>query len=202
MTTPTPITGWKKLAICGFFIGVGIAMTLSVLAGAAVWYESRPKPVKLWDTRAVVADGSPAFWADNWISQDGKTTKPIIVLQYELENRTDVDYTISSRSSIKFIARDTNGALTPNSLPSDAESDGYHDNIELPLFVPAKQKAYFRCDLASSETPAKGPNESKDDYHERLRSYLDKEYEISGLEIFDEANHYQIDLPKWASKRP
>lgn len=203
MTDLKPINGWKKLALRSLFIGVGIAVTLSIFAGAVIWYASRPTPSKPWNSHAIVANDTPGFWTESWVSNDGKTTVPIVVLQYTLENTTSTDYTIDSRSALKFVLRFPNGAITPNLFSDESGgSSGYRDDISLPVFIPAKQKSLVRCHFSDTDLPSKNATESDADYHERLRAYLDKTYKISGLVIFDDVNHYEIELPKWASKRP
>jgi hypothetical protein len=197
------ISGWKRIALQGLFIGVGFAIMLSIIAGAALWYVYRPKPPKLWNTHAIVATDPPGFDIANWVSSDGKTTVPVLVLTYTLRNTTDFDYTIESRSAVKFMLRRSDGTVGPDMFSGPIEeNEGSQNDIRLPLFIPAKQKALFQCSFSDRGLPSKDAKESDADYHERLRSYLEKTYKISGLVIFDDVNHYEIDLSKWASHLP
>jgi hypothetical protein len=203
MTEATPLSGWKKLAIRSLFVGAGIAVTLSIVAAVGLWYTSRPRPPKPWNKQAILARDVPGFWETSWVSNDGKTTVPTLVLQYTLENTTNTDYTIDSRSGIKFMFRLSDGTVGADMFSGTIDAnEGNQNDILLPLFIPAKQKAIFSCHFTDVNLPLKGSAESDDEYHERIRTYLEKTYTISGFLLFDDANRYQIELPKWASKRP
>lgn len=203
MTDAQLLSGWKKLAIRSLFFGVGIAVTLSIIAAVGIWYTSRPAVPKPWNKHAIVAKDFPAFWESGWVSNDGKSTTPILVLRYTLENTTNADYTIDSRSAVKFMFRMSDGTVGADMFSGAIEAnEGNQNDILLPLFIPAKQKALFSCQFSDKELPLKGATESDDEFHERLRTYLEKTYGISGFLLFDDTNRYQFELPKWASKRP
>lgn len=54
-----------------------------------------------------------------------------------------------------------------------------------------------------STVPPRKPTESDAQYHETLRAYLLDELNGSiGLVVFDEANRYEIDLPKPSATPP
>lgn len=128
---------------------------------------------------------------------------PVLILQYVLENTTNLDYTIDSKSNLKFMFRRSDGIVGADMFSGElAAREGNQNDIALPLFIPAKQKALFRCQFSDKDLPLKGATEPDADYHERLRAYLEKTYGISGMIVFDDVNHYEIDLPKWASMRP
>lgn len=111
--------------------------------------------------------------------------------------------TIESRSAVKFMFKAPDGTVGTNMFSGTIEAnEGNQNDIELPVFIPAMQKAFFTCHFGDADLPSKNPAESDSDFHERLRAYLDKTYSISGLVLFDDTNHYQIELPKWASQRP
>jgi hypothetical protein len=198
-----PIVGWKKLAVRSLFIGIGIAVTLAILAGMGLWYASRPTPPPSWNRHAIVAKEPPGFGQLLWVSNDKKTTVPLLNLIYSLENTTNKDYTLSTKSEIKFMSRALDGTLGGNIFTAAAGTpEGDQNDIDLPLFIPAKQKALLRFTLADTEMPLQGIGESDPDYHERLRAYLEKRYHVSGYVLFDDIEHYEIDLPKWASTKP
>jgi hypothetical protein len=189
MTTLTPAPGhptlWKRLAIISLFGGVGIAVTLAAILGVAVWYSSRPKPPKPWNTDAIVAEDSPGFSS----SSDGKKMS----LSYSLRNTTDTDYHIDSDSILKLVMKTKDGTFTP---PMAADNG----SVELPVFIPAKQKAYFQLSLVMSGVPQQTVGESDDAFHERLRAYLEQYPNIDSFAVFEETNRYQINLPRWKSE--
>lgn len=189
MTTPTPSPGhpslWKRLAIISFFGGLGITVTLAAILGVVVSYSSRLKPPQPWNTNAIVADGPPGFSS----STDGKKMS----LSYSLRNTTDTDYHIDSDSTFKLVMKTKDGTFTPP-IPAD------NGSVELPVFIPTKQKAYFQLSLVMSGVPQQTVGESDDAFHERLRSYLEKYPNIDGFAVFEETNRYQINLPRWNSE--
>jgi hypothetical protein len=128
---------------------------------------------------------------------------PLLNLIYSVENTTNKDYTLSSKSEIKFMSRALGGTLAGNIFTAAAGTpEADQNDIDLPLFIPAKQKALLRFTLADTEMPLHGVGESDPDYHERLRAYLEKSYHVSGYVLFDDIEHYEIDLPKWPSTKP
>jgi hypothetical protein len=189
MTTPTPAPGhptlWKRLAIISLFGGVGIAVTLAAILGVVVWYSSRPKPPKPWNTNAIVADGPPGFST----STDGKKIR----LSYSLNNKTDGDFQFDSDTSFKLVMKTKDGTFTPP-IAKDSGS------VDLPVFIPAKQKAFFDLWLVMFDIPQSGVNEAADAYHERLRAFLEQYPNIDSFAVFDETSRYQINLPRWKSE--
>jgi hypothetical protein len=162
MTEAEPISGWKKLAIRSFFVGVGIAVSLSIITAAGIWYNSRSARPKPWNKPAIVAKDVPGFWTSSWVSNDGKTTIPVLVLRYALENTTNADYTIESRSAVKFMFKAPDGTVGTNMFSGAIEAnEGNQNDIELPVFIPAMQKAFFTCHFGDANLPSKGPAESR-----------------------------------------
>jgi hypothetical protein len=181
------MTLWKRLAIISLFGGVGIATTLAAILGVVVWYSSRPKPPKPWNTDAIVAEDPPGFSS----SADGKK----LTLSYSLRNTTDTDYHIDSGSTFKLVMKTKEGTFTP---PMAADNG----SVELPIFIPAKQKAYFQIVLVMSGVPQQTVGESDDVFHERLRSHLEQYPGIDSFAVFEETSRYQINLPRWKSETP
>ena len=50
-----------------------------------------------------------------------------------------------------------------------------------------------------SDAPQRVTSESYDEYHERLRAFLEGYPNIDSFAVFDGANRYQINLPRWMS---
>jgi hypothetical protein len=48
--------------------------------------------------------------------------------------------------------------------------------------------------------PQRSVGESDDEYHERLRAFLETFQNMAGFAVFDETNRYEIDLPRWKSE--
>jgi hypothetical protein len=193
-------TGWKKFAIRSLFIGIGLGIGFSIAIGSVIWYKSRPVPPKPWNASAIVVSGGPpSFWTGETgeASDDDKNRIPILLLDFMLENKTDTDYSIKNKSDVKFVSRFARGGIGHDQFDPD---NGNKAGMYLPLFIPARDKADFQCYVADRDLPTKESTESDSVFHERLRAYLEKSYGIEGWIIFDELNHYQIDLPKWSDK--
>jgi hypothetical protein len=201
MSESGSLSTWKKIALRSFFGGVGIAVALAAIAGGWLWYESRPTPPKPWNTHAIVSTEPPTFYSETWVSKDGKTTRPIVVFRYTLQNKTEIDYKIENRSDLKWTARMDDGAVTPDFLSDHTDpTESYPDDITLPIFVPAKQKSFILFHIADNDLPKQKTGESGDDFHERLRTYLNNTYSFTGFVFFDDSNRFEIDVPRWQEK--
>jgi hypothetical protein len=193
METSSPPAGatspWKRIAIVSFFAGLGITLAAALALGSFIWYQARPAPPKPWNTSALVATKPPSFV----VSDDGKSLQ----LGYSVRNNTDVDYSLDdvTAKKLRVMAKFQNGELsTTNNVVK------YSDT---PIFMPARQTASLNLSVDLPNLPMRKGAETPDDYHERLRTHLKTEYsEFAGIVLYDEANRYQINLPKWADKKP
>jgi hypothetical protein len=178
----------KRLAIISLFGGAGFALVAALICGGVLWYTSRPKPPKPWNTSVIIARVQPEFD----LSDDGK----MLILHYTLENTGSSDYRIDSVTDLQLLARRKNGVLS-QPLP-DADKI-----LRLPIFIPTKQKSSARISLPYSGIVTRNTAEPDAALHERLRNYLEQKYGfLSGFVIFDGTNRYQIDLPKWSEGTP
>ena len=153
---------------------------MALLFGGFIWYSNRPKSPKPWNTKAIVVKGQPGVFYED----DGKN----IVVLFNLTNTTDTDYEIVSSDALKIMSR------FPDSLsgPLDQKSTF----LQVPVFIPAHQTV--SAFLNDSWTfPTRKPGESDADYLKRENADFDAST-IAGFVIYDEFNHYEIDLPRWA----
>ena len=187
-TVPNAMPTWKRLLLISMGLGAGIALALSAILGTFVWYQSRPKPARPWNTSAVIAKEPPRF---------GKRDDSHVTLSYVLENVTDSDYKVESSGEIKTMLKLNDGSLVG---PVVAETA----TLDLPVFIPAHQRATVSVYLdVNGPLPQKSPQETSDQYHERLRSYLQEHSSgLGGFALFDDGNRYRIDLPRWLSEPP
>lgn len=182
------LSPWKKLAVISVFGGIGFALMSALLIAGVYWYTSRPARPKPWMTNVIVAADSPGFG----VSKDGQN----IVFSYTLHNQGTSDYRLDSSSDIQFFAREKDGTLlSPLTDPTK--------HIELPVFIPAKQKSMLQLLLPFPSVPKRAPSESDSTFHERIRAYLEHNYgDLGGFVIFDPANRYEIDLRRWLASPP
>ncbi len=173
---------WKRLFLVGIGWGLGTAVGLTAITGGYLWYQTRPKPPKPWNTTAISSfDGAPGFNARD----DGKEIR----FGYTLQNSTDGDYKIEPETQIRITARHPDGSFT-EPLPDEVAT------LRRPVFIPPKQKAGIRLSLVFGNIPRKRSNETDEQYHERLRAFCKEELGDVGFALFDERNRYQINLPK------
>ena len=179
----------KKLAVISLSAGAGFAITLTIVFGSFLWYDSRPRPQKPWNKSAIVAQSAPSF--------DASMNASRIRLEYYLVNKTDTDYQLTSAGSFKLLAKQRGGSL---STPIPAEEV----SIILPVFIPAQQKAVLDVIFEKLPEPYNViASNSEAQEHERLRAYIERNFGgIDGFVIFDDLDRYEIDLPRWLAELP
>ena len=186
--SPQSRPNWKRFAIIGLCSGAGFALMLSAIAGMVIWYNSRPTPPKAWDAKAIVATATPGFD----LTDDGKK----ITFRYTLENTTKRDYQLESTNDLRLMVRTKDGTLAT----SLAKDDG---SVVLPVFIPAKQRSSVTILIAPQGIPDRKAAEPDNEYHERLRAYLEDHLSwVGSFVAFDGLMRYEIDLPRWLAERP
>jgi hypothetical protein len=172
---------WKRLIVIGASFGVAFALALSVIVGGIVWYSSRPKP---WKTDAIKA----RFASFEYTSQLDNLP---IDFEYDLENKTDATYMVGEGSGLVVMARLAEGNVLSKDFGHYQASDA---SVSGPSFIPAKcvgritvRVVYnYRSDLTKTDRS----DESK------VAAYVGHRVkEMSGFVLFDQSNHYRIDLP-------
>jgi hypothetical protein len=169
-------------------VAAGITLALCIAAACALWYASRPKPSKPWNATALTVSSAPSFVTY------GKELH--IHLRYEVQNHTDNDYSIDKNQRVRVMGRYPNGSLT-------TPLEGDYTNIEFPVFVPAQHTGMMTLEITGVIPVAQVAKQSDEEYHEQLRDVLNKSGgAFDGFTVFDEDNHYQIDLPRWKNTKP
>jgi hypothetical protein len=176
---------WKRIVIISVSAGAGFALMLALIAGAALWYSSRPP--RPWNASAIKA---------TYDHIDTEGDKRMIVFYYILENVTATDYKVENGSNTVVAAR----LKRQNSL-SVVRDEGW-GKIDYPLFVPAKQRVLVAIHLAYPFYGKEEPNtdasfEDRRDYRIAVAGYVSKKMtNLDGFVLFDKANRYQINFPK------
>jgi hypothetical protein len=187
MYNPRQMAEWKRPLLIGVGWGLGTAVGLVVLVGGFLWYQSRPKPPKPWNTAALAIKEPPRFQ-----SADHEHLE----FTYSIQNTTNSDYQIVSDEMVKVVARYKDGTL---STPLSTQVR----HLELPVFIPANQKSELTFSVALSGIPERKLSESDEQYQERLRAYCEDHLgSVANFVLFDEANRYEIDLPRWLIEKP
>lgn len=143
---------------------------------------SHARESQAWNLNAIKAD---------YVHSELKELDPanaIMLLTYDLENRTDLNYRLSDRNS-------TGEVVIMSRLKTDG-SLSQEDPMRLahPVYLPARQKVRISIEvLHAFAWPAPGDaaldNKLKNFVIERLAN-------VSGFVLFDEANHCQVELPR------
>jgi hypothetical protein len=191
MNTPAAIDvtwNWKRFALKWLAVGVGFGLIVIVALGSVIWYRSRPKPPKPWNTNALIVKSPPGFS----VHDDGKKLE----FSYAVENTTDNDYQVEANYQVKLLIKTSDGSFS-RPLPDEVE------HINLPIFVPAKQTGAIVLELTVSGIPPKRSSDTDDEYHERVRAFCEQHLKgVKGFSLFDETNRYRVDFPRWLPERP
>jgi hypothetical protein len=165
---------WKKLGLMGLaVVGVALILILVKIRGAGFFADR----ANGWNSSAIestlagvrVREVDPAHAA--------------VVFLYDLDNKTDSDYRLSSGPNVVIMSR-----LQPNgSLSSDQQI-----SLDSAAFVPAKNRTRISVEVNHAfDWPAQ-----RDAAADRqLRQFVADE--VSGLQgfvLFDQATRYQIEL--------
>jgi hypothetical protein len=182
------MTEWKRPLFIGIGWGLGTAVGLVAIVGGYLWYASRPKPQKPWNTTAIFSsDAAPSFGG----STDGKE----VYFTYTLQNATKADYEIGPETEIRITFKNADNSLT-EPLPKEVAT------LRRPVFIPAKQKAMSRLSIVFGNAPHKKATETDEQFHERLRAFCKEEMGDAGFVLFDDNNRYQINLPSIQTEKP
>jgi hypothetical protein len=171
---------WKRIFLRCAGFGAGFALILAAIVAVALWYESRPKPPKPWDTGTIKAeyDGNTDEHADD------------IGFRYFLKNNGLEDYRVSDATLVQLSIRIEKGELTPfNRLVS----------IETPIFVPAGQKTLVFIKMKTGtrfehSLPDHPSDADVEQYRKAILDYLNGT-QITGFALFDEVHRIEIDFP-------
>jgi hypothetical protein len=167
----------------------GVTLALCIAAATVVWYTSRPKPPKPWDTNALVVVGPPGFGSY-------PDTDYHFYLTYSVRNTTLRDWSLESSSNLRLVSQLGDGSLS-NPISNE------NVRVRTPTFIPANQTGTITLHFMAGEYPKQLNTESSEAFHERLRKQLNEAYpSMKGFVLFDDANRIQVDLTTWARKKP
>ena len=175
----------KHWIITGASFGAGLAITLALIIGGYLWYSSKPKPPKPWDTKAITA---------TYDRVDTEGDNNTIVFYYILQNNTDYDYHIVDASNVTLMDK-----LEKQKSLSWGKSDQFL-KFDYPLLLPAKQRLRFAIHLDypyNKKIKAEATKDEIEKYRKALSGFLKEETpNLNGFAMFDELNRYQIDFPR------
>jgi hypothetical protein len=175
----------KRWIITGASFGGGLAIVLALIIGGYLWYESKPRPPKPWDNKAITA---------NYDFVDTEGEKNTIVFYYTLQNNTDFDYRIVDASSVTLMSK-----LEKTKSLSGTKNDDFL-KIDFPILLPAKQRARFAIHFNypyEKKSRGEATQDEREKYRKELAAFLkEKAPNLNGFALFDELNRYQVDFAR------
>jgi hypothetical protein len=188
MPDSSSLSDCKKFAIRAFFGGLGFAVGLGILVGAGVWYSRRPERPKPWNNTALKATYDTMEFSLG-ASKDAYSYP--VDFYYNVHNNTDRNYQISSPSLTPMAVLTDGNALSKqfgHHQSGDATFDG-------PAFIPPGGTARVEVKVAYFYPPEFTSADKNDP--KKISANLDfRLRELSGFVVFDEQNHYRLDLPE------
>ena len=159
-------------AVAGLLVVVILKFSLPVLKPAP------DEPGKGWSR-----EGIKATYMATQLREVDKTHSAL-VLSYDLNNLTDVDFRLAEGSGVVIMRRLNSGGSLSQEEPI---------RLGYPVFLPAKQRARLAIEISQAFT---WPVQNDARYEEKLKEFVKQRLSgVHGFVLFDEASHSQIDLP-------
>jgi hypothetical protein len=170
---------WKRILLRSVGFGAGFALMLCIVAGTWTWYKSRPKA---WNKGAIKAKYASLEFTEN-------DQSVVAQFGYDLENDTRFNYAVE-RTNLVILARlsDTNSLSK-----SFGDYQAGEPTLEVPDFIPPQGTVRIDIRVPYSYDGLDNPKD-KDDKGKMVKYIAKRLKSISGLVMFDQANHYQIEM--------
>jgi hypothetical protein len=150
----------------------GVTLALCIAAACIVWYASRPKPLKPWNTSAVRIGATKAVSLDR-LDENLKQTGTGISFTFDAENTTGLDLTLPQDSSV---------------MQETKSSHALHDSflkLDRDYFIPAHHA--ITISLGSSNLCA--PNfDPRGCFHGHFE-------DDQAIVLFDHQNRHELHIP-------
>jgi hypothetical protein len=165
---------WKKLGLIGLAVcGLALVLILVRFAGARFFADRASG----WNSRAI--EGTLAGVRVREVDPGHAA----VVFLYDLDNRTDTDYRLSSGPNVVIMSR-----LQPNGSFSSEQQV----SLDSAAFVPAKNRTRISLEV---NHPFDWPAQKDAAAERQLRQFVaDQVSGLQGFVLFDQATRYQIEL--------
>jgi hypothetical protein len=163
---------WKALFIRAAGFGVGFAVIILTVGGAALWYINRPAPMRPWDRQAITAKFADLY---------GTSGNPMtMTFRYTVENHTDRDYQLPPSASLYKVLANGKGLEQDPTLRWDGAT-----------MIPAGQIVNIGIHI-EYEYPG-----GSTEIDEHLTEFTDRRLgEIEGFAALDQLSRYDMRFPK------
>jgi hypothetical protein len=182
------MASWKKLVLVSSSFGVAFAVTIAAIYALTMWYQSRPRA---WNTNAIKG----SFAGLGMAFQPTKDSY-LLEFQFDLQNNTRKNYQIDANAFTMM------GNLSKGNVLSKEFGNYQTSDVTFagPVFIPPQDKVRVTLRV-SYQYPPDFTEADKNDVKKVGPSVNRRLSELSGIVIFDQQNHYRIDLPggwkKW-----
>jgi hypothetical protein len=164
----------KKLGLIGLAVGGLALLTVLVIFARSRFIAARPQA---WNSGAIETTlaGVRVRELDN--------THAAVVFSYDLDNRTDTDYRLSSGPNVVIMSRlQPNGSLTSVQQVS----------LDSAAFVPARNRTRISLEMTH---PFDWPSQRDAAAERQVRQFVADEVSgVQGFVLFDQSTRYQIEL--------
>jgi len=168
------MAGWKKAALL-VIAGCLVLFLALFLGGKLPHWALRSAP---WDARAIHATFAGVR------VQEVDPTHAAVLLSYDLENRTDADYHLTSGPNVVIMGR----LAADGTLSADRPA-----SLESSAFVPARSRTRITLELNRQFAwPAQKDSVAEQSIRQLVSSQVTG---LSGFVLFDQTARYQIELP-------
>ncbi len=188
---------WKRIVLWGLSIGVGIALTLSLIGGAAMWWSNRLPTPPVWTDRAITAKATSLTLSNGKDEVD-------VNFEFALTNHTNIPYSLPAVESGSLMRR----------MPEDGTLDKFENGKwDSTLLIPPGQTFNVKFSVVyrlsdygttTAELEKFAPNEDTTKTATKaLADFMNRRLsEIDGLVFFDYTEHFRIELPRnWELKK-
>jgi hypothetical protein len=164
----------KKLGLIGLTVG-----GLALIALLATYAAARLHGNRTHEWNSVAVESTLAGVRVRELD----ATHAAVVFSYDLDNRTDTDYRLSSGANVVIMSR-----LQPNgSLSSDQQV-----SLDSPAFVPARNRTRIALEMRQ---PFDWPAQRDAAAERQVRQLVaDEVAGLQGFVLFDQSTRYQIEL--------
>jgi len=168
----------KSLLIAGGVAGAGLLLLLGLTVGGTAINRARNGAAKPWNDKAFKAN-----YVASQLKESG-TASAKLILYYDLENLTDVDYHLAQGPGLVIARELVSGGGLSQEEPI---------LLSYPAFLPAGQRVRIAIEVTQ---PFAWPSENDPTYVTRLRDFVKERLaNTRAFVVFDEASRCRIHLP-------
>jgi hypothetical protein len=166
----------KKALVIGALVTASFLLVLLLIL--PVSHKSPVEPAGSWNQNAI-----RATYVAGQLRQIDKSLAALF-LSYDLQNNTDHDYRLADAANIVIMSRLQSGHSLSQEEPI---------RLSYPAFLPANQRVRIAIEISY---PLVWPAPEDRALENKLKDFVKQRLaKVEGFVLFDEVNHYQVELP-------